>query len=152
MRNTFYRFKYMRINIISTPVILFILLLIVNIIAFTWFVLLSSLFMSLIMIYFFRKIGTLIVSSKIIIDENGIEWILKDKQKDIFFWEDIIDIVDSKSTTIKTFDLILLDKKHDKNKYKIFRFDVNKEILNVMKSYCTNADLLSKMNKFKLKY
>ena len=152
MRNTFYRFKYMRRNIISIPVILFILLLIVNIIAFTWFILFLSLSILLIMICFFRKIGTLIVSSKIIIDENGIEWILKEKQKDIFYWEDIIDIVGSKLTTIKTFDLILIDKNHNKNKYKNFRFDINKEILNVMKSYCTNADLLSKMNEFILKY
>lgn len=152
MKNTFYRFKYMRKNIISIPVILFILFLIVNVIAFTWVILVLSLTTFLITTYFFVKFGMPLIFEKIVIHENGIEWILKKKQVAIFFWEDIIDIIEYKSSMITSFDLILSDKMHLKVNLSTFRFDLNKEILNVLKVYCTNTNLLSKINDLNPKY
>jgi len=142
----------MRRNIISIPVILFILFLIVNVIAFTWFILFLSLTTFSITIYFFIKFGIPIILAKIIIHENGIEWILKKKQKAIFFWEDIIDIIEIRFSVITSFDLILSNKICQKYKFSTFRFDFNKEILNVIKSFCTNTSLLSKIEDFVAKY
>lgn len=152
MNNTFYRFKYMRRNIVSIPMILFILFLIVNVIAFTWFILFLSITTFLITIYFFIKFGIPIIEAKIIIDKSGIEWIFKEKQIAVFHWEEIIDIVEIRSSMITSFDLILSDKTQLKVNLSTFRFDYNKEILNAMKSYCTNTNLLSKLKDFNPKY
>lgn len=152
MKSTFYRFKYMRRNIISIPVIFFILLLIVNVIAFTWFILLLSLVTFLITIYFFIKFGLSIMLEKIVINENGIEWVFKKKQKAIFFWEDIVDVIEIRFWVITSFDLVLSDKICQKYNFCTFRFDFNKEILNIIKSSCTNTTLLSKINEINPKY
>lgn len=152
VKNTFYRFKYMRRNIISIPIILFILFLMVNVIAFTRLILVLSLTTFLITIYFFIKYGIPIIQTKIIIHQSGIEWIFKKKLKAIFRWEEIIDIVEIRSSMITSFDLILSDKTQLKVNLSTFRFDYNKEILDVMKSYCTNTNLLSKMKDYNPKY
>lgn len=152
MKNTFYRFKYMRRNILSIPMILFMLFLIVNVIAFTWFILFLSLVTFLIAFYFFIKFGIPIIQSKIVIHKSGIEWVFNKNQKAIFLWEDIIDIVEIRFSMITSFNLILSDNVNLNVNSSTFKFDYNKEILNVMKSYCTNTNLLTKMKDFNPKY
>jgi len=71
MDNTFYRFYYMRKNIISFPIILFVLFLTVIVIAFTWVILFISILTFLITILLFIKFGVPLINEKIIIHVDG---------------------------------------------------------------------------------
>jgi len=150
--NQFYRMKYSRSGVIPTMVFLVMILLVANIFAFSIPLLLTSIGCILWFVMFYVVSLSKYLFSVIVFSRDGIELFYRGKVIEVLKWDDVINISRGHFLGSPTFELQLSKELSYKYKSNIFSFECDQNMLEVMKTLCTNPKISEELAMFRLRY
>lgn len=150
--NTYCRAKYSRRSLVSGGILLMILLIVANVIAFSVPLLLATICLIIYLPAFVLGNFSKNIFSTITFNAKGIEWYYKGRLYETFLWSDFREVHQGYFLLCPTFDLTLSNELSQKHNTRIFGFESDRNILNVMLRLCTNETIVRSLKCFSVRY